>query len=265
MNIAQSAPVTTADNTRRRARLGRYFWWQLHDYMLHQAPATAAILSMYAYLTLVPILNGSLSGGRFYRIDTLPMFLVRGFFADSLGSLMLLATLFATNGIVSTDRKSGFYRFYFAKPVSAPRFYLNAFAAHGLGVLIVSVALLIAFAIIVRPLFPWSFIPVVAAMYLAYGGVGFLLSTVWRFDWLSLVTVAVLSSFGWGMWGEDPGIRGLLVHLLPPMHLAGSLYGFVAGTSTNFPWITQLWLSGYGAACLLLGVGILRTRSLGTQ
>jgi hypothetical protein len=67
------------------------------------------------------------------------------------------------------------------------------------------------------------------------------------------------------MWGEDPGIRGLLVHLLPPMHLAGSLYGFVAGTSTNFPWITQLWLSGYGAACLLLGVGILRTRSLGTQ
>jgi hypothetical protein len=102
-------------------------------------------------------------------------------------------------------------------------------------------------------------------MYLAYGGIGFLLSTIWRFDWLSLITVAILSSFGWGMWGEDPGIPGLLVHLLPPMHRAGSLYAFVAGTSSAFPWGTQLWLTGYGAACFLLGLGILRTRSLGTQ
>jgi hypothetical protein len=220
---------------------------------------------MYGYLTLAPILNGSLSGGRGYGIATLPLPLVREFFADSLGSFTLLATLFATNGIVATDRRTGFYRLYFAKPVSAPRFYANAFVAHGAGVLIVSVALLIAFAFVVRPIFPLSFVPVVAAMYLAYGGVGFLLSTIWRFDWLSLVTVAVLSSFGWGMWGEDPGIRGLLVHLLPPMHRAGLLYAFVAGTSSSFPWATQLWLAGYGAACFLLGLGILRKRSLATQ
>jgi hypothetical protein len=233
--------------------------------MLHQAPATAAILTMYGYLTLAPILNGSLSGGRRYSIATLPLPLVRAYFADSLGSLMLLSTLFATNGIVATDRKTGFYRFYFAKPVSAPRFYANAFIAHGVGVLVVSTTLLIAFDIVVRPIFPLSFIPVVAAMFIAYGGVGFLLSTIWRFDWLSLVTVAIISSFGWGMWGEDPGIRGLLVRLLPPMHRAGSLYAFVAGISNTFPWGAQLWLFGYGAVCLAIGLWILRTRSLGTQ
>jgi hypothetical protein len=247
----------------RAARLGRYFWWQLHDYMLHQAPATAAILVMYGYLTLVPILNGSLSGGRRYTIATLPMPIVRDLFSDLLGSLVLLSTLFATNGIVSTDRKTGYYRFYFAKPVSAPRFYANAFAASGFGVLVVSTALLIAFGVFVRPVFPASFLPVVTAMYLAYGGVGFLLSTIWRFDWLSLVTVAVISSVGWTMWGEDPGVRGLLVHLLPPMNRAGELYAFVAGTSAHFPWTAQLWLSGYGALCLLCGLWILRTRSLG--
>jgi hypothetical protein len=256
---------SAASPRRRGARLGRYFWWQFHDYMLHQAPATAAIVAMYAYLTLAPILNGSLTNGRRYTVATLPIPIVRGFFSDLLASFVLLGTLFATNGIVATDRKTGYYRFYFAKPVSPPRFYANAFAAHGTGVLSVSIALAIAFALIVRPVLSISFLPVIAAMYLAYGGVGFLLSTIWRFDWLSLVTVAIVSSVGWGMWGEDPGIRGWLVHLLPPMHRAAELYAYVAGTSPTFPWGTQLWLTGYGATCFLIGLWILRTRSLATQ
>lgn len=250
---------------RRHARLGRYFWWQLHDYMLHQAPATISIMVLWGYLTLAPILNGSMTGGRRFTIATLPENVVRSFFADSLGSLLLLATLFATNGIVATDRRTGYYRFYFAKPVSAPRFYTNAFVANGVGVVLVSSILLIAFAVVLRPIFTVSFLPVVAATYLAYGGVGFLLSTIWRFDWLSLVTVAVISTLGWSMWGDDPGIPGLLVHLLPPMHLASSLYTYVSGSASRFPWGAQLWLSGYGVACFLLGLWILRTRSLASQ
>jgi len=251
--------------TRRHARLGRYFWWQFHDYMLHQAPATAAIVTMYAYLTLMPILNGSQTGGRRFDLTTLPVPVVRDLFADLLASFMLLGTLFATNGIVATDRKTGYYRFYFAKPVSAPRFYTNAFIANGAGLLTVSLALLVTFALVVRPILPMTFIPVVAAIYVAFGGIGFLLSTIWRFDWLSLVSVAIASSLGWGMWGEDPGVRGWLVRLLPPMHRAGDLYAYVAGTSSSFSWTTQIWLTGYGAACFLIGLWILRTRSLATQ
>ena len=249
----------------RHARLGRYFWWQYHDYMLHQAPATAVVLAMYAYLTLMPILNGSMTDVRRYTVSTLPMDVVRGFFSDSLASFILLGTLFATNGIVATDRKTGFYRLYFAKPVSPPRFYTNAFIAHGTGMLTVSLLLLASFALIVRPLLPVSFIPVVAAMYVAFGGVGFMLSTIWRFDWLSLVTVAIVSSVGWSMWGDDPGIRGWLVRLLPPMQRATELYAYVAGTAASFPWATQLWLTGYGIVCFVIGLWILRTRSLATQ
>jgi hypothetical protein len=102
-------------------------------------------------------------------------------------------------------------------------------------------------------------------MYLAYGGVGFLLSTIWRFDWLSLVTVAVISSLGWAMWGDDRGVRGALVHLLPPMHRASALFAYVSGTSPSFPWGTQLWLSAYGAVCFLIGLWILRVRNIATQ
>jgi ABC-type transport system involved in multi-copper enzyme maturation permease subunit len=248
---------------RPRARLARYFWWQFHDYMLHQAPATLAIMGLYGYLTLMPVVNGSLSNGRRYTTATLPPEIVRQVFTDLLGSLLLLGTLFATNGIVANDRKMGYYRFYFAKPVSAPRFYANAFIANGTGLLVVSLILLAAFALTIRPLFAISFLPVVAAIYLGYGGVGFLLSTIWRFDWLSLITVAVTSSVAWTMWGEEKGIRGWIVHLLPPMHRAGEVYAYVAGLAPSFPWEAQLWLTGYGALCFAIGLSILRTRSLG--
>jgi len=182
----------SAHPVERRARLGRYFLWQLHDYLLHRAPATASVLTLFAYLTVAPILNGSLTNGQRLSLATLPTPIVQQFFRDLLESFVLLGTLFATNGIVATDRKMGYYRFYFSKPLSAPRFYANAFAACGTGMLVVALLLLGVFALAVRPLFPASLLPVVAAMYLAYGGVGFLLSTIWRFDWLSLVTVAVV-------------------------------------------------------------------------
>jgi hypothetical protein len=156
----------------------------------------------------------------------------------------------------------GYYRFYFAKPVSAPRFYANAFVASGGGMLLVGLFLLGVFAACIRPLFPATFIPVVAAMYVAYGGVGFLLSTIWRFDWLSLVTVAVVSTVAWGMWGEDPGMRGVMVHALPPMHKAGELYTYVAGSAESFPWSTLTWLTGYGLGCFALGLWVLRVRQL---
>jgi ABC-type transport system involved in multi-copper enzyme maturation permease subunit len=122
--------------------------------------------------------------------------------------------------------------------------------------------LVAGFALTIHPLLTLGFVPIVAAMYLAFGGVGFLLSTLWRYDWLSLVTVAVVSSVAWAMWGEEPGIRGRVVYLLPPMHRAQELYAYAAGVTSTFPWTTQLWLSGYGAVCFAIGLWILRTRSL---
>ena len=247
---------------RRRARLGRYLLWQLRDYLRNQGPATVLVVALYAYLTIAPLRYAAESEVGVRRAASLPHEVVQQVFAALLGSFLLLGTLFATNGIVANDRKMGFYRFLFSKPVSAPRYYANAFLANGMGVVLVSLVLLGAFALFVRPLFPPSYVPVVAAMYLAYGGVGFLLSTIWRFDWLSLVTVAILANFGWQMWGSDRGIRGWLVHLLPPTHKATELYAFVAGASDAFPWSSLVWLTGYGLSCFVLGLWVLRVRPL---
>jgi hypothetical protein len=245
---------------RRHARLGRYLLWQVRDYLIQQGPATAIVVALYAYLTLAPVIHGSRGGS--YDLATLPPSFLVQFFRDLLGSFVLLGALFATNGIVSSDRKTGYFRFLFSKPVSAPRYYASAFLANGLGMLLVALVLLGVYSVVVRPTLPPAFVPVVLAMYLAYGGIGFLLSTIWRFDWLSLVTVAIVAAIGWDTWGQDPGIRGWLMHLLPPTHRAVEVYAFVAGAGGSFPWATLTWLTGYGLVCFLLGLWVLRVRAL---
>src|SRR5688500_13006838 len=51
------------------------------------------------------------------------------------GSLVSIAVLIALNGIISTDRKMGYYRFMFAKPVSPVRYYGQLFVVHLVGLL----------------------------------------------------------------------------------------------------------------------------------
>jgi hypothetical protein len=121
-------------------------------------------------------------------------------------------------------------------------------------------------SITVRPTFPIELLVIVALMYVAYGGLGFLLSAVWRFDWLSLVTVVVVADTGWRLWGNTSGIRYYLLHLLPPVHRAGDLYALVANdTVTRLPWPSIAWLGGYGLACFLLGILVVHKRPLGTS
>ena len=244
----------------RRAKLSEYLPWIARDYLTDQGPSTAIIIILIALFEAQMFRMGSGT-----RLATMPQDVAARLLRGLAGILAFLGTFFATNGIVSNDRKQGHYRFLFAKPVSPPWYYALVFAIYGAGLLVVVLAMLGVWAVIVRPMFPIELFGAVAVLYLAYGGIGFLLSAAWRFDWLSLVTVAILSSLGWAMWGEDPGIRGWLVRLLPPMHRASELYAYVAGMTASFPWTTQIWLTGYGTACFVIGLWVLRTRSLATQ
>ena len=51
-------------------------------------------------------------------------------------SVVSLAVLIALNGIVSTDRKMGYYRFLFSKPVSVVAYYAQLFFVYMAGVLV---------------------------------------------------------------------------------------------------------------------------------
>jgi hypothetical protein len=248
----------------RRARLFEYAPWILRDYASNQGPSTGIVVLLIGFMTLFPAIQGMT--GQPVAFGRVPETLATTMLRAIVPPLVFLGTFFATNGIIANDRKLGFYRFLFAKPVSPPRYYALTFAVYGLGLLVVSLAFLGIWAVAVRPLFPIELLAVVMLMYIAYGGIGFLLSAAWRFDWLSLVTFLLIANVGWSLWGQESGLRYWLLHLLPPVHRAADIYALVGNSSARqIPWSSIAWLGGYGLICFVLGMIVVRKRPLGTS
>ncbi len=242
----------------RRGRLSRYAPWIARDYLMNQGPSTAIVLLLIGFLSMQGV--GGAQG-----FAQLPEEIAARVMRGLLGVLVFLGTFFATNGIIANDRKFSYYRFLFSKPVNPLTYYAVTFVTYGAGLLLVTLALLGAWAVAVRPMFPPELFAVVALMYLAYGGIGFLLSALWRFDWLSLVTVLLIANVGWNLWGQSTGVGYALLHLLPPVHRADAVYALVMRQpGADLPWASIAWLGGYGLTCFLLGLVVLRKRPLGS-
>jgi hypothetical protein len=244
---------------RRRAQLSRYVPWLARDYFTNQGPSTALVVLLVAYLAI----QGARAAGP--SMASVPNEIFERVLRQLLSTLVFLGTFFATNGIIANDRKQGFYRFLFSKPVAPPAYYGATFVVYGAGLMVISLALLGLWAVAVRPMWPAAYLPIVALMYLSYGGIGFLLSAAWRFDWISLVTVLLVANVAWNLWGESSGVMFWLIHLLPPVHVADRVYDLVLSDSGPIPWASIAWLGGYGLACFLLGLVVIRRRPLGTS
>ncbi len=250
-----------------RARLGAYAPWMLRDYLINQGPATAIVLLLIAFLMLFPLLQTP--QGRDPATGRVNEMAANALVRGLLPILGFVATIFATNGIVSNDRRFAYYKFLFAKPVNPVTFYVVTFAVYGIGVLVVTLGLVGAWSVLIRPVATLPILVVVALMYIAFGGIGFLLSAAWRFDWLSLVTVLFLATEFWGMRNQLAAIRWParhLLYLLPPVHRSGEVYALAwSDGGSAVPWVSIGWLVGYGALCLLLGMVVIRRRPLGTN
>jgi hypothetical protein len=245
----------------RRAKLVEYVPWIARDYMTNQGPSTAIIIVLLALFEAQMFHVGTGT-----RRSDMPLDIAARLLRGLVSVLAFLGTFFATNGIVSNDRKLGHYRFLFAKPVSPPWYYATVFGVYGVGLLSVVLVLLGVWALAVRPMFPLEVFGAVLVLYLAYGGIGFLLSAAWRFDWISLVTVLLVARLLWTLWGNATGMRHWLLYLLPPIHRADNVVDIVMrGAQTPVPWSLIAWLGGYGLVCFVLGLFVLRKRPLGTS
>jgi ABC-type transport system involved in multi-copper enzyme maturation permease subunit len=243
-----------------RARLGRYALWHLHDYLRDKGIATLITLGLVGYLMQIPVMRArsqGLSGPFTEQIADQA-------FVSALKFLGFVGVLFATNGIVADDRRHGYYRLLFAKPVSIVGYYAQKWALYGIGFLTVCAVLLGAYALAVERVFPPTFLPTFALVYVALGGIGFLLSAAWRFDWLSLAAVLGISDVLWLLFRDDPGVTGALVRLLPPVHLLDGVYRAVR-EGGGMPMDNVVWLAGYGLACFLAGLLVVRRRPLAGQ
>jgi hypothetical protein len=268
--------------TPRRARLGAYALWQLRDYLMDRGAPTFIVATLFGYMGLAPLMEnlanrsgpvppglvarfGSEAAARAAMMSEFNHLFLRGF----IGTLIFLGALFAMNGIVANDRKLGFYRFLFAKPIAPARYYGQAFFVHWAGFLVVMTLLGLIYGALVWPVLSWPLMTVVALVFLCYAGIAFLLSAAARWDWLSLVAVTVAATYLWGRYGESTSPLAKLLYLLPPLHRTDAVFASVSGRPTFspgaehvMPWDSIWWLAGYGAACFILGLIVLRHRRL---
>ncbi len=246
----------------QRGRLGWYAFWQIRDYVFDRGFSTVLIGFILGAQFIVPLrigLHGTLGDGWATNPTGRAMLMVA--IPQLITTFALLGTLIAVNGIVSNDRKHGYVRFLFAKPVSVVRYYLQAFVASVVGLMAATAVLAGLFALLIAPLIPIQVVLIVMVVAIGIGGIGFLLSTLVRSDWIFLSLVLAVAVLARGVYGQAGGWRQGLLYLLPPIHKLDDIRNpLLAG---NIPAIVDIgWVAGYGLACLLLGVIVLRRRPL---
>ena len=255
------------------ARLRAYALWQGRDYLIDRGVPTALIATLFGYMVAashVAEMNRTLArspevvarmGGMAAARAAMVSDLTTSFLGAALGNIVFLGALFAMNGIVANDRKQGYYRFLFSKPLSPDRYYGQAFLVHWVGFLLITSVLGLAYQALLGPVLTGPLYVAVALMYLCYAGIAFALSAAARWDWLSLVAVTVAAQLLWIRFGASTGPLPTLLYLLPPIHRTAEVYSAVAG-GVALPWPLLGWFAGYGVACFVIGLIVLRYRRM---
>jgi hypothetical protein len=241
-----------------RGRLARYALWQFRDYVFERGIPTLIVLVLM-FFPLVAALRaaeGSLFDGEPVAAAALAAFI------GLLPTLGFVTILLGVNGIISHDRKRGYYRFLFAKPVSPIRYYAQAFVVNWVGLLCVMGVLLLAFAALVRPVSPTGLLAFISVWYLSLGGYMVLMSAITRFDWVLTAATWGLAQVLRAVYTPDASWLGRALDiLLPPFHRMGET-GMAFMRGTGVPATTLLWIAGYGVAALVIGLLVLRRRPL---
>jgi hypothetical protein len=272
--MSNSVNAFSAPAPHARARLGAYALWQARDYLMDRGAPTLLIGTLFGYMVggpMVSAMNATIErmspaaiaragGMAAVRAEALAD-ATSTFLIVLLGNLVFLGALFAMNGIVANDRKLGYYRFLFSKPLSAERYYGQAFALHWAGFLVAITLLGLLYTALVGPVLTAALYAAAALVYLCYAGIAFALSAAARWDWLSLVAVTVASNYLWIRYGESSSALASLLYLVPPIHRTSEVYTAVA-KGLALPWHLLGWFAGYGAACFVIGLVVLRYRRL---
>jgi hypothetical protein len=238
-----------------RLSLARYSLWQARDFAIDRGIAILLIGFLWGYAFILPLRSQMA-----YQITNRAS-PVWTFMFQIASAIVSVAVLIAVNGIVSIDRKAGYYRFLFAKPVNPLLYYTQVFFVYMAGV----VACMLVLARILQTILPTfsivNYLLYTALIYVAMGGIGFFLSVATRYDWLSLAAVWLGARILRTMFGDGNDWRSKAVQLLPPVHKLDEVANSLIGTGTANG-SDVLWLLGYGALFFALGLLILRRGSL---
>jgi hypothetical protein len=239
-----------------RGRLGKYALWQFRDFVIDRGVAILIVGFLWGYVLVAPF-RGAVGS----QLKLNPSSTVWPLLITVASSIVSVSVLIAVNGMVSLDRKMGYYRFLFSKPVSVVAYYVQLYFVHMVGVIAAMLVLSGVLRTIVPDFSIVNFLLYTALIFVTMGGIGFFISVATRFDWVTLAAVWLGSRALREFYGAKPGLPGKLVQVLPPVH---KLDAVASGLITNGNAATSdvLWLLGYGALFFALGLILLRQSSL---
>lgn len=232
--------------------LHRYAFWQFRDFGRDRGIALMIIgLALgFTFVSPVKMMHVPIT-----EISAKQLVMV------SLQQIVFICAFVGLNGIVSNDRKQGYYRFLFSKPVSIPAYYAQQFVIFFVGFMTVMAILLGIFALTVYPLSPVAPLTYCAIVFLSLGGIAFFISSLFRFDWPILAGVFLGSALLHTIWATSDRWRKLVIAMLPPLNKLTSMLGTLLDTGT-VETNELLWLLGYSLLFFLAGLFVLRRRPI---
>ncbi len=232
------------------SNLRRYGVWQFRDFIRDRGIALLIVGFLIGFTVVGPFkaMGGNLDERMSERL---------------LGAVLLqvpfVCAFIALNGIVSNDRKLGYFRFLFSKPVAIPAYYSQVFFIYLIGFIVVCAMLLGIFSVFAGPVSPGGPLIFCALVFLSFGGIAFLVSSLFRHDWPILAGIFLGATILHSMWQYDEGIKRMILSVLPPVYeLPGMIPLLIRGESVEVN--SVLWLLGYSALCFVAGLLVLRRR-----
>jgi hypothetical protein len=243
------------------SRLAAHTRYVLQDYLLLRASYPVVMLSFFAWLIVRSTLKSTSP-----KVWADPRFVagMHSAYGSLAGVLMYFTVFLAVIAVMTIDRTTGYYRFYFSKPVSVVSYYLHTFCVHGASICV----LLVLFA------FGWSIaMPHESLHRAAYvgiigfaliGGVGFAFGALTDAD-AALTPLAFVFATSAQMTLMDytgpPRWLVAVARVLPPELDFEKTRALLNGAH---PFVgAPLWrLLAYGAGGWMLGLIFLRRRPL---
>lgn len=236
-----------------------YLAWQARDFVVERgAPLliVATLMTFPIIMTLRTLGNAASP----LQASVSARYAIVQLFAE----FSLICVLIGINGVVSSDRVKGYYRFLFAKPVSIPRYYAQAYVVNGVGLVLTALGLLGAIYALGYPVFPARVLLMVILVYLSLGGLGFFYSTLARFDWVLMGATWGLAQVLRAVYPAQESRAGRVLDVvLPPFHQLRDT-GLLLARGEPAESRTLVWLLAWGLSGLVLGLLILRRRPLAT-
>lgn len=242
-----------------RGRLAAYAAYQFKDYMVERGLPVLLIGVLIGWTTLLA------TRAQFGRDWTdLPNAAVASvdIMRGTLTQFAFLSTLLSVAGVVANDRRHGYFRLLFAQPVSAVRYYLQAFLAALVGLMLVIALLHGLWALVAPSVAPWGMMRALSFYYLVVGGTAFLMSAILRWDWVATTIVWAGSGILREIYARDTGLVAWMVkHLTAPTHIIDALRDELY--RGRMPDTDQLlWALTYAFVCIAGALIIIRLRPM---